>query len=91
MGIRLVSAVGGICHIWIDQTQKGGTAGQAFGHDVKETLEVVLWEQLDNNMFVTKMSYDGLNQASFETVSVQQRCNVQCNLISQSVPCIDMK
>lgn len=42
VGIRLVSAVGGICHIWIDQTQKGGTAGQAFGHDVKETLEVVL-------------------------------------------------
>ena len=71
VGIRLVSAVEGICNIWIDQTQKGGTAGQAFGHDVKETLEVVLWEQLDNNMFVLKISYDGLNQASFETFSIQ--------------------
>lgn len=42
VGIRLMSAVEGICHIWIDQTQKGGTAGQASRHEVKETLEVVL-------------------------------------------------
>lgn len=66
-----MSAVEGICHIWIDQTQKGGTAGQASRHEVKETLEVVLWEQLGYNMFVMKMSYDALNQESFEAYSAQ--------------------